>query len=67
LVDISLKTKLLIPEEVADYLRISIHQVNRLCRSGKLKHIKVGQRTFRFTEKHIIDFLEQAIENKRTK
>ena len=58
--ELSVNDKLLTPKEVADFLRISTHQVNRLCRVGKLSRIKLGPKTIRIREKDLIAYLEQA-------
>lgn len=60
--DISLETKLLTTKEVASFLRISTHQVNRLCRKGVLRRIQITERTFRFREEDLLEFLGQAVE-----
>ena len=58
--DISFQTKLFTSEEVANFLRISTHQVNRLCRLGKLSRIKISERTYRITEEAVLEYVREA-------
>ena len=57
--NISLNTKLLTPKEVADFLQISTHQVNRLCRKGVLSRVQLGPRTYRIFEEELLEFVRQ--------
>jgi len=51
--------RLLLPEEVAEILHVSVKTVHRLCREGKLAYILIDSRgTRRFTLEQIEAFIE---------
>ena len=58
--NISLETKLFTPKEVANFLRLTTHQVNRLCRKGVLRRIKLSERIYRIPEDAVLEFIRQA-------
>lgn len=43
-------------QEVADYLRITTIQVDRLAKQGKLRKLKLGENTTRYSESDVIQF-----------
>ena len=48
-------------QEVADYLRLSLHSVRAVLRSGKLKGTKIG-REYRISKRALDTYLD-AVEN----
>lgn len=50
-------SQVLLPEQVADLLQITVEAVHDLRLKGLLKCIRIGHRTIRFTEKQVADYL----------
>src|SRR2546430_5558388 len=48
-------------KQVAKYLGIGIHSVQRLRRCGKLRSVKVGA-SRRYTPQHVVEYLQQSEE-----
>ena len=53
-----LDVKIYDPEEVAELLKISVWQYNKLCREGRLRAVKVG-RKWKITKDNLTKFLER--------
>ncbi len=52
-------TALLTRKEVAQYLRVSVETISALVHSGELDCKKIKPRVWRFTQKHIDDYLNK--------
>lgn len=53
------KIKMLTPDDVAEALQVSVEQVWRLLKSGKLKGVKIGK-YWRITQGALVAFMEEG-------